>query len=267
MYVCWIIMSDTGDTSSVQNGGDAIVSSRRRIPEIERSTHDTNKGGVGCSHLFYPWNSLNRQLKVCVSFRRPFHYGVQLSKLATAECFGVRTQRTKALVTEIMYHPKSVSLSTAVTACLVIYAESFLDAASSRICVRPSAATRTMTRRSQHEHVWKTTAGETVKRPSRSMLMAGSGSKKRRRRKDVNPMDPGDPSPSNGAPTQSGLEPEDSTPLQPGDKVKATPGDSSLLGDVVQGERPIETLFSDDWSGMPVNTGMEKSNVSGLCLP
>lgn len=43
---------------------------------------------------------------------------------------------------------------------------------------------------------------------------------------------------------------------------EADGGVAGLLGDVLQGDRSVEALFSDDWSGMQANTGMVKSKVS-----
>lgn len=34
-----------------------------------------------------------------------------------------------------------------------------------------------------------------------------------------------------------------------------------MFGEVLQGEKSLEALFSDDWSGMQANTGMVKSKV------
>lgn len=90
--------------------------------------------------------------------------------------------------------------------------------------------------------------------------MATNGGKKRRRRKS---KDSGDV-PSSMAASQDKLQStseEDMAPSLDGEASKTGAMSTNALGEVLQGENSIEALFVDDWSGMPTNQGMEKSNV------
>lgn len=98
-----------------------------------------------------------------------------------------------------------------------------------------------------------------------------AGGKKRRKRK-------GAPSGGKSAPEASPVAgasvpfaaPEVSAPSADssggggGGAVTSGATDAGQLGDVLEGDRGIEELFSDDWSGMPANTGMVKSKVGFL---
>lgn len=75
-----------------------------------------------------------------------------------------------------------------------------------------------------------------------------------------------------GSPSSSAVS-TTTTPKQPA-KTEGSKGGSAggsdagggvsagQLGDVLEGDRGVEELFTDDWSDMPANTGMVKSNVS-----
>lgn len=89
---------------------------------------------------------------------------------------------------------------------------------------------------------------------SRCLLMA-TGGKKKRRRKEGSSASP---------PTASA---ERTPNVKP--KPEATPGEGSgdstggpAVKSLLEGDKNIERLFDDDWSGMPANDGMQKSNVS-----
>lgn len=86
-----------------------------------------------------------------------------------------------------------------------------------------------------------------------------AGGKKRKRRKEKS---------KNGSSASSST----SKSQLPAAAVPASPGGTSSsetvvrgagqLGDVLEGERGIEALFSNDWSDMPANDGMVKTSVS-----
>lgn len=84
-----------------------------------------------------------------------------------------------------------------------------------------------------------------------SLLMMAAGKKRRRRKGDQ----------SGASVAASGVSTA-SKPKQPADPAG---GGAGQLGDVLEGDRGVEELFTDDWSDMPANTGMVKSNVSPLC--
>lgn len=90
-----------------------------------------------------------------------------------------------------------------------------------------------------------------------SLLMMAAAKKRRRRKADKGG---GASAAASGASTAS-------TPKEPAN-VGSVPGTGAgQLGDVLEGDRRVEELFTDDWSGMPSNTGMVKSNVSSGCDP
>eukprot|EP00752_Nemacystus_decipiens_P001360 g1349.t1 len=78
-------------------------------------------------------------------------------------------------------------------------------------------------------------------------MMAG---KKRRRRK-------ADKGAASAAGVSTAAKPKQ--PAGAGELVAG--GGAGQLGDVLEGDRRVEELFTDDWSGMPANTGMVKSDV------
>ena len=111
------------------------------------------------------------------------------------------------------------------------------------------------------------------------VLMATKG-KKRKRRKD-NPKDEASsptapasakPKPdttatttsnnSNSKSSSSSSSESSSSKSKSGADAGTVVEGASQLGDVLEGDRGIEALFSDDWSDMPANDGMIKSNVS-----
>lgn len=89
-----------------------------------------------------------------------------------------------------------------------------------------------------------------------SLLMMAAKKKRRRRKGDKDGASSGvstasKPSQADGGGSSSG---------------PVAGGGAGQLGDVLEGDRGVEELFTDDWSDMPANTGMVKSNVSSLCL-
>lgn len=86
--------------------------------------------------------------------------------------------------------------------------------------------------------------------PSSLLMMAG---KKRRRRK-------GDKGGASAA--ASGVSTAPKPKQADGNAGPVAGGGAGQLGDVLEGDRGVEELFTDDWSDMPANTGMVKSNVS-----
>lgn len=111
------------------------------------------------------------------------------------------------------------------------------SAACGRSSSRPVFSTRHTSRRRRNE-------------PSSLLMMAA---KKRRRRKGDKG---GDSAAAAGVSTAS-------KPKQPASSAGTVAGGGAgQLGDVLEGDRGVEELFTDDWSDMPANTGMVKSNVS-----
>lgn len=105
-------------------------------------------------------------------------------------------------------------------------------------------------------------------RPYDTLMMAG-GKKKRRRKENTSSAGKGasgSPAASTAPkPAQVQATPqvaESSTPKDDSNKGDVVVGGAGQLGDVLEGDRGIEALFSDDWSGMPANDGMVKSDVS-----
>lgn len=106
-------------------------------------------------------------------------------------------------------------------------------------------------------------------RPYDTLMMAG-GKKKRRRKENASSSGKGS---SDSSATSTGPKPVQA-PAKPQVAASSTPikDDSNKddvvvegagqLGDVLEGDRGIEALFSEDWSGMPANDGMVKSDVS-----
>lgn len=99
-----------------------------------------------------------------------------------------------------------------------------------------------------------------------------TGDKKRRRRKGTPATSPAEDSakaapaaaaaaastPSKAsAKKDGGASPEGTS----GDGPVGEGGVTAVFGEVLQGEKSLEALFSDDWSGMQANTGMVKSKV------
>lgn len=107
-------------------------------------------------------------------------------------------------------------------------------------------------------------------RPHEALMAAGG--KKRRRRKENSKGSASVPSASTAPKPQppSAAVPapvEDSRSKaeqssESGGTPAAVEGGADKLGDVLQGEKGLEALFTDDWSDMPANDGMLKSNVS-----
>lgn len=87
------------------------------------------------------------------------------------------------------------------------------------------------------------------------MMMAAAGKKRKKRkvRKGTNPPAP-PASPAAAIPPKK--------PAANSGAGAGAGGGVGELGDVLEGDKSVEALFSDDWSGMPANTGMTKSNVS-----
>ncbi len=87
-----------------------------------------------------------------------------------------------------------------------------------------------------------------------SLLMMAAGGKKRRRRKAG--KDAGTAAAPAASPAKS--------PADAAAAVAGGGGGAGKLGDVLEGDRGVEALFTDDWSDMPANTGMVKTSVSVL---
>lgn len=87
------------------------------------------------------------------------------------------------------------------------------------------------------------------------MMMAAAGKKRKRRtvRKGTTP-------PAPPASPAAAIPPKSPAAADSGDAGAG--GGVGELGDVLEGDRGVEALFTDDWSDMPANTGMAKSNVS-----
>ncbi|CAN0338448.1 unnamed protein product [Ectocarpus sp. 13 AM-2016] len=86
------------------------------------------------------------------------------------------------------------------------------------------------------------------------MMMAAAGKKRKRRKVRKDTIPPAPPaSPAAAIPPKKRA-------ADSGAGAGAG-GGVGELGDVLEGDRSVEALFSDDWSGMPANTGMTKSNV------
>ena len=91
------------------------------------------------------------------------------------------------------------------------------------------------------------------------VLMATKGKKRKRRKPGA-----ADGASTSSAPTSAKLKPDGSSSSSSSsspDSTAAVEG-AGPLGDVLEGDRGIEALSSDDWSDMPANDGMVKSNVS-----
>lgn len=89
-----------------------------------------------------------------------------------------------------------------------------------------------------------------------SLTMMAAGKKRRRRKGGKGSATAA----ASGVSTAPKKQPASAAPVVAG-------GGAGQLGDVLEGDRGVEELFSDDWSDMPANTGMVKSNVSSLCCP
>eukprot|EP00903_Cladosiphon_okamuranus_P019109 g17582.t1 len=85
-----------------------------------------------------------------------------------------------------------------------------------------------------------------------SLLMMAAGKKRRRRKGDKG----GASADASGVSTAS-------MPKQPAGSPDGpvSGGGAGPLGDVLERDRQVEELFTDDWSDMPGNAGMVKSNV------
>lgn len=127
------------------------------------------------------------------------------------------------------------------------------DVSSSSSCAgssRPVFPTRHASRRHRND--------------SSSLLMMAAGKKRRRRKGDKG----GASAAASGVSTASKpKQPASADPVPAASGGVAGGGGAGQLGDVLEGDRGVEELFSDDWSDMPANTGMVKSNVSSLCYP
>lgn len=86
--------------------------------------------------------------------------------------------------------------------------------------------------------------------------MMAAGGKKRRRRKE------GKGAGTAAAPTASNAK----SPADADATIAGGGGGVGQLGDVLEGDRGVEALFTDDWSDMPANTGMVKTSVSVPCV-
>lgn len=155
-----------------------------------------------------------------------------------------------------------------IAACLVLYVDAFVSLNSPSPSFGVSSSSRT------HVHPSSTTVRRhfTTRQGQTVMMAAG---KKRRRRK-------GSPDAAGGTSSASAT----STASKPRPASRAAEGSSGTasrdpdapsssssssnpvangvgeLGAVLQGDKGIEALFTDDWSDMPANDGMVKSNVS-----
>lgn len=157
-----------------------------------------------------------------------------------------------------MYSYSSVLLTCTISAGLILCAESFVvNAIAKAYLVSSTLEGYTL----QHEHVPISSLRRLGNRSSGGMRMATGGSKKRRRQKNGRTAsDPPVENFSKEEPPSSSTEAESASPAG-GETAGSAAATPSLLGDVLQGEKPLESLFIDDWTGMPTNAGMEKSNV------
>lgn len=151
-----------------------------------------------------------------------------------------------------MQSSKSLIILAGVASCLIVGTDGFVGLNSLSLPgVLVSSRTHVSSTPAQSRRYFPTHGS----RPHEALM--ASGSKKRRRRKEG---------------TRSGTP---SSPVSTSKKPQApsTDGDSRIpedtvvegagqLGDVLEGDRGIEALFSEDWSDMPANDGMVKSNVS-----
>ncbi|CAM9910291.1 unnamed protein product [Ectocarpus sp. 8 AP-2014] len=107
---------------------------------------------------------------------------------------------------------------------------------------------------SSHRHLLHRSSRRLRHESTSLMMMAAAGKKRKRRkvRKGTNPPTP-PASPAAAIPPKK--------PAANSGAGAGAGGGVGELGDVLEGDRKVEALFSDDWSGMPANTGMTKSNV------
>lgn len=157
----------------------------------------------------------------------------------------------------VMQPFKALITLTSVTVCLVPCADGFVALRSLSV---PTSSVLSGTHVSSSISTRRTHSSDYTSRPH-GVLMATKG-KKRKRRKDAPKDDASTPS----APIIAKLQPESSSSSSRGsnsspDSTAVVEG-ASQLGDVLEGDRGVEALFSDDWSDMPANAGMVKSNVS-----
>lgn len=108
-----------------------------------------------------------------------------------------------------------------------------------------------------------------MSRSHRALVMDAGGKKRRRRKSDPKTSKISGSSSVSGA-NGSGLSKD--AGVGAGDAAGAPSGAPALpsareLEEVLEGERGLEELFTDDWSGMPANEGMVKTKVSTLGLP
>ena len=152
---------------------------------------------------------------------------------------------------------KTLIALTSVTVCLVPCADGFVALRSLSV---PTSSVSSSTHVSSSISTRRTHSSGYTSRPH-GVLMATKG-KKRKRRKD-GPKD--DASTSSGPAT---AKPQPQPESSSSSSSSSSPGSApvvegaSQLGDVLEGDRGVEALFSDDWSDMPANAGMVKSNVS-----
>lgn len=195
-----------------------------------------------------------------------------------------------------MYSCNVTLLLASVTTSLILGGDGFVPLNSNLALSRPSIGTF----RAHHDHVQARSycqramsvlpamgrRGGDPNANSGVSMMAGGGSKKRRRRKDVaKPSSEGSGAASSSPEASPQHQPQQQQPqgvtaAQQGmsagaakqtesegaggeAEVEATGGASPVLGEVLDGVKSVESLFSDDWSGMPANDGMIKSKVRG----
>ncbi|CAM9709819.1 unnamed protein product [Ectocarpus fasciculatus] len=122
------------------------------------------------------------------------------------------------------------------------------------VCSSAAVSSRSsISKTSSHQHLLHRSSRRLRHECSSLMMMAAAGKKRKRRKVRKGTTPPAPPaSPAAAIPPKSPAA---------ADSGAVAGGGVGELGDVLEGDRSVEALFTDDWSDMPANTGMTKSNV------
>ena len=116
-------------------------------------------------------------------------------------------------------------------------------------------------------HVSASPTTKVCTRPRRTLVMAAGatgGKKRKRRKKEPNPSVRSKSSSPSGALVPGVLQDDDFVAGKDGEEPEYQ--SARDLAEVLDREKELEELFTDDWSDMPANNGMVKTKVS-LDLP